>query len=432
MKLLHLADLHIGKRVNEFSMLEDQKYILNEILRLVDEVKPAAVLMAGDIYDKSVPAGEAVEVLDDFLTGLASRQVRLFLVSGNHDSPERLNFGSRILEKNGVHIAGTFDGALKQITLRDECGPLHIYLLPFIKPAMVQSYLAGQEIESYEDALRAVIDASRINTEERNILVAHQFITSGGQEPERSDSETIAVGGLDNIDASVFQPFDYVALGHLHGPQSIGRETVRYAGSPLKYSFSEVRQHKSVTVLEIAAKGTLNIRTIPLLARREMREIKGPLAELLWEGAAPLNFAGASAENCKEPFAKTSAGTFAGASAESTAGFSTETLAETAAGVSVQNLCQDYIRAILTDEDEVYDAIGQLRQVYPNVMRLDFENSRSRPGVDSRSAASGDVTRQSPLELFEEFYTKQNNAGLTEDQRRIMLEILEQAGGVAG
>lgn len=383
MKLLHIADLHIGKRINEFSMLEDQKYILKEILRIVDEVKPLGILMAGDIYDKSVPAGEAVEVLDEFLTELVSRKVQSFIVSGNHDSPERLNFGSRIMQKNGVHIAGAFDGKLKHIVIEDEFGPVNIYLLPFVKPAMVNLYYADQDIQSYEDAVNIIIEASQINEKERNILIAHQFITSGSQEPERSDSETIAIGGLDNIDASVFKTFDYVALGHLHGPQSIGGEMVRYAGSPLKYSFSEARQHKSVTLLELAQKGTLDIQTVSLTVLRDMREIKGPLKELVRVGA------------------------------------------------SLPKVSQDYIRAILTDEDEVYDAIGQLRQVYPNMMRIDFENSRSRQDINSNSAASGDVARKSPLELFEEFYAKQNNLEMTEDQRHVIQDVLEQMGGVA-
>ncbi len=286
MKLMHIADLHIGKRVNEFSMLDDQKYILNEILRIVDEAKLSAILISGDIYDKSVPAGEAVEVLDEFLTELVVRNVQIFIVSGNHDSPERLTFGSRIMMKNGVHIAGTFDGSLNHITLADEFGPLHIFLLPFIKPAMVSPYYTGQDILSYEDAAKAVISSCQIDIKERNILVAHQFITSGGKEPERSESESISIGGLNNIDTSVFQSFDYVALGHLHGPQSIGRETVRYAGSPLKYSFSEVRQNKAVTILEFGPKGTLNIQTQTLTPVRDIREIKGPLSELIQAGAS--------------------------------------------------------------------------------------------------------------------------------------------------
>jgi exonuclease SbcD len=396
-KLLHIADLHIGKRVNEFSMLEDQKYILQDILRLVDEVKPAGILIAGDVYDKSVPSGEAVEILDDFLTDLAARRLQIFIVSGNHDSPERLNFGSRIMVKNGIHIAGTFDGFLKIITLQDEYGPVNIYLLPFIKPAMVQPHFADQSIESYEDAVRVTIQAAQIDCGERNILAAHQFITSGALQPERSDSETVAVGGLDNIDASVFEPFDYVALGHLHGPQSIGRETIRYSGSPLKYSFSEVRQQKSVTLIEFAQKGAINIQTLSLTALRDMREIKGPLAELLCTGAS--------------------------------AGTSTGTSTDTSVDGAVPSVCQDYIRAILTDEDEIFDAIGQLRQVYPNIMRIDFENSRNRQVTDSTSAAAGDVARKSPLELFAEFYLKQNNCELNEEQQRIIREILEQAGG---
>ncbi len=414
MKFLHIADLHIGKRVNEFSMLEDQKYILQAILRLVDDVKPAGILIAGDVYDKSVPAGEAVEVLDDFLTELAARQVQIFMVSGNHDSPERLDFGSRIMAKNGVHIAGTFDGFLKKITLQDEYGPVHIFLLPFIKPAMVQPHFTDQIMESYEDAARAVVQAARINSGERNILVAHQFVTSGALQPERSDSETVAVGGLDNIDASVFEPFDYVALGHLHGPQSIGRETIRYAGSPMKYSFSEVRQHKSVTLIEFAQKGTLDIQTLNLTPRRDMREIKGPLAELLQAGGAAA---------IASPHASPDA------SAGAAAGTSTGTGAGSPAAPSSGSLCQDYLRAILTDEDEIFDAIGQLRQVYPHIMRLDFANSRHRLVADSPTAASGDVARKSPLELFAEFYRKQNNGEMNEEQRRIIREILEQAGG---
>ena len=382
MKFLHIADLHIGKHVNEFSMLEDQKYILQDILGLVDEVKPDGILIAGDVYDKSVPPGEAVGVLDDFLTELAIRQVQIFIISGNHDSPERLDFGSRIMAKNGVHIAGTFDGFLKEITLQDEYGPVNVFLLPFIKPAMVRPHFSDQSIESYEDAARVVIQAAQVDKGERNILVAHQFITSGAQQPEVSDSETVAVGGLNNIDASVFEPFDYVALGHLHGPQSIGRETIRYSGSPLKYSFSEVRQHKSVTLIEFARKGTLDIQTLNLTAQRDMREIKGPLAELL------------------------------------------------RAGASENSNCEDYLRAVLTDEEEIFDAIGQLRQVYPNIMRIDFENSRNRQVMDSASAASGDVARKSLLELFAEFYFKQNNSELNEEQHRIMREILEQVGGL--
>jgi len=381
-KLIHLADLHIGKRVNEFSMLEDQQYVLGEILRLIDEERPDGIVMAGDIYDKSVPAGEAVEIFDQFLTDLVARRKGIYLVSGNHDSAERLNFGSRIMQQAGVYIAGTFKGELLPIAEADEYGPVNFYLLPFIKPAMVSAYYPEVEILSYQDAVQAVIDKASINPHERNILVAHQFITSGSQSPERSESETIAVGGLDNIDAAVFDAFDYVALGHLHGPQSIGRATVRYAGSPLKYSFSEAHHHKSVTVVELNAKNNLQIRMLELQPRHSMREIKGPIAQLL----------------------------------------------EVAATTPEEN--DDYIRAILTDQEEIYDAIGQLRNVYPNIMRIDFENSRTRLDAPSKTAASGDVARKSPLELFDEFYLNQNNCPLSDGQKKIVEDTFAKIGGV--
>ena len=383
MKFIHIADLHIGKKVNEFNLLEDQEHILNEILKITAEIPLDGVLMAGDIYDKSVPPGKAVGILDDFLTELADRGLPVFMVSGNHDSPERLNFGSRIFRKNGIHIAGSFSGKMARVTLTDSNGPVHVHLLPFIKPAMVAPFYPEEDTGSYEGAARAVIGAADIDTTQRNILVAHQFITGGAVQPERSDSETVAIGGLDNIDASVFDAFDYVALGHLHGPQSIGRDTVRYAGSPLKYSFSEARQNKSVTVVDLPQKGSVQISQLPLVPLRDMREIKGPIEQLLKAAAAEPDFS------------------------------------------------QDYIRAVLTDEGEIFDAIGRLRQVFPYIMRIDFENSRSKLNPDSRTAASGDVSKKSPLELFTEFYRNQNNTEMTEEEQAAALEIIEQAGGAA-
>lgn len=377
MKFIHISDLHIGKRVCEFNMLEDQNHILKEILRIVDEVKPEGIFIAGDIYDKSIPSGEAVDVFDNFLTDLTKREIKIFIVSGNHDSPERLNFGSRIMHSNGVYIAGTFKEQLTKVKLVDEFGDVNVFLLPFVKPATVRACFPETAVESYEDAVRVVIDSLDVDRSERNVLVAHQFITNAGQQPEISDSETIAIGGLDNIDAAAFAKFDYVALGHLHGPQSIGRESVRYAGSPIKYSFSEARQKKSVTVLEMLGKGTQSIKTIPLIPLRDMIEIKGPIDEL----------------------------------------------------VKAQTLSHDFVRAVLTDEGEVYDAIGQLRQVYPNIMNIDFENNRSKQNVDSRSAASGDVARKSPLDLFEEFYRNQNNEDMSDEQRQIVKDVFEKIGG---
>ena len=380
MKLLHISDLHIGKRVNEFSMMEDQQYILTQILSIISQEKPDGILIAGDVYDKSQPSAEAVELLDEFLTSLISLGQPVFMISGNHDSPERLGFGSRIMNKNGLHIAGVFDGSLHSVTLKDEQDEVNIYLLPFLKPAIVKSYFE-QNIDTYDDAVRAVISTAEIDKQKCNVLLAHQFVTYGTQRPERSDSESISVGGLDNVDISAFGDFDYVALGHLHGPQKIARNTIRYAGSPLKYSFSESRQHKSVTLLELGCKDDIEVRFIPLTPLHDMREIKGPMKELLKVGQ------------------------------------------EDADGK------EDYIHATLTDEEEIYDALGQLRQVYPNLMYLDFENSRSYQSLSSNTAATGDVARKSPLELFSEFYLIQNNNVLTPEQVRIMVRVFDQSGG---
>jgi len=378
-KLLHIADLHIGKRVNEFNMIEDQKYILEQILQISGEEKPDGTLIAGDVYDKSQPSAEAVELLDEFLTKLTAYGQPVFMISGNHDSPERLSFGSRIMQKNGLYIAGIFDGALRKVMLKDKYGAVNIYLLPFLKPAMVKPFFE-QEIESYDEAVRLVISAAGINTQERNILLAHQFVVNGAQQPERSESESISVGGLDNVDVSAFDVFDYIALGHLHRSQRVGRDAVRYAGSPLKYSFSEARHQKAALLVELAEKGELTIKQIPLIPLHDMREIKGPIAELLRIGR-------------EDPEA-----------------------------------AEDYIHATLTDEEEIYDAIGQMRQVYPNLMALDFENSRTGQAVLSEIAVSGDVASKNPLDLFATFYQIQNNSELTPDQVRVMERIFEQTG----
>jgi DNA repair protein SbcD/Mre11 len=378
MKLLHTSDLHIGKRVNEFSMIEDQEYILNEIIKIVDEQQPHGILIAGDIYDKGIPCVEAVTLFDGFLTQLHKRGVPIFMVSGNHDSSERIDFGGKIMEENQIYIAGTFQGTLDKVTLSDEFGLLHIYLMPFVKPAVVRRYFP--EVETYQEAAEAIINHSEINTSQRNVLVAHQFITSGENEPEKCDSESVSIGGLDNIDASVFDAFDYVALGHLHGSQRIGREFIRYAGSPLKYSFSEAHQVKSVTILEIGEKGSISYEKIPLVPIRDMREIKGPIAAL----TDPQNYSQANT--------------------------------------------MDYIHATLTDEEEIYDAIGKLRSVYPNIMRLDFENSKSVWNSDSKLAAE-DVEQKNSMELFEEFFENQNNVTMTDTQRAIMHKLFEEMAG---
>ncbi|HKL79510.1 MAG TPA: exonuclease SbcCD subunit D, partial [Mobilitalea sp.] len=272
MKLLHTGDLHIGKKVNEFSMLEDQEHILKQILDIADEHKPQGIIIAGDIYDKGIPCVEGVTLFDYFLTELHKRKLAVFMVSGNHDSSERIDYGGRIMEENHIHIAGTYQGKLDKIVLSDEHGLINIYLMPFVKPAHVRRYYP--EVKTYQEAVEAILSHGDIDKSQRNLLVAHQFITSGDNKPERCESETISIGGLDNIDTSVFEAFDYVALGHLHGPQRIGRDTVRYAGSPLKYSFSEARHIKSVTMIEIGDKGDVRYDKLPLQPIRDMREIK--------------------------------------------------------------------------------------------------------------------------------------------------------------
>ncbi len=368
MRFLHLSDLHIGKRVNEYSMTEDQRFILRQILGLAEDTRPDAVLIAGDLYDRSVPPGEAVGLLDDFLTELCARGVPVFAVSGNHDSPERLEFGSRIMRKNGVVLAGAFRGRPDVAVLSDRFGPVHLYLLPFLKPASAAPFF-GDEADTTENAVRCALRACRIDPAERNVLVAHQFVTDRGRQPQRCDSETLSLGGSDEVDVSAFGAFDYVALGHLHGPQHIGRPEVRYAGSPLKYSFSEARQKKSVTLAELGEKGKIEITPLPLTPLHDMREIRGPIGAL------------------------------------------------TRPEIAAQGPADDYIRAVLTDGGEVADAVGRLRAVYPNLMRIDFEAAGTPAAEDSRSAASGDLTHRTPEDLFAEFYRKQHGRELPEPER---------------
>jgi DNA repair protein SbcD/Mre11 len=376
MKLLHLSDLHIGKRVNEFSMLEDQQFILEQILKLVRETKPDAVLIAGDLYDRGVPSGEAVTLLDDFLTELAGAGTAVLAASGNHDSPERLDFGRRLMQKSGVTIAGAFRGRPEFADLTDSFGTVRIHLLPFLKPAVVAPFFPEEAVDSFETAVRLALGAAERGAG-RNVLAAHQFVTAGREEPLRCDSETISVGGAENVDASVFAGFDYVALGHLHGAQRIGGDHIRYAGSPLKYSFSEARQQKSVTLVELGEPGRVEISLLPLIPLRDLREITGPIASLL-------------------------------------------------ACAAEEGGSQDYIRAVLTDRDEVPDAAGKLRTVFPNLMRIDFERS-SEPGEEGTTAARGDLSRKTPLELFAEFYRDQTGEEMTEAETAVLRQVVKKA-----
>ena len=373
MKLLHLSDLHLGKRVNEFSMIDDQRHVLDQILRVIDAERPDAVLIAGDVYDKPVPTAEAVALLDWFLVELSGRQLQVFVISGNHDSAERMAFGGRLMEQSGVHLAPVYDGTVARWTLTDEHGPVHLYLLPFVKPVHVRRCFPEREIETYTDAVAAAVEAMDVDPAARNVLVTHQFVTGAA----RCESEEVSVGGADNVDASVFDGFDYVALGHLHGPQTVGRETVRYCGTPLKYSFSEAHHKKSVTVVELGEKGIVAVRTVPLTPRRDLVELRGAYEEVtrrdFYEG----------------------------------------------------NGYQDsYVHITLTDEEDVPDALGKLRLIYPYLMKLDYDNQRTHAaGVGDEG---GDLQRKSPMELLEEFYAMQNGQPMGQEQRQFARQLMER------
>lgn len=371
MKFMHLSDLHIGKRVNEFSMLEDQKYILAQILSLVEEEQADGVFLAGDLYDKPVPPAEAVQVLDSFLTRLARLNVPVFAVSGNHDSAERVAFGSRLLSSRGVYLSPVYDGAVEKISMTDAYGEVVIHLLPFIKPAVVRHVFEEEEINSYQDAVYAAVSHMEINPEARNVLVAHQFVTGAA----RCESEEILVGGLDNVDSSVFEPFDYVALGHIHSPQHVGRETIRYCGTPLKYSFSEAEQEKSVTVVELKEKGQVEIRKLPLKPLRDMRRVRGSYLEV------------------------------------------------TARSFYQDSNTEDYVQVTLTDEEDVPDGLQKLRVIYPNLMRLEYDNKRTRNHENIDGAC--EVEQKSELELFKEFYELQNNQPMSGQQEAFVRDLVE-------
>ena len=372
MKLIHLSDLHLGKRVGEVSMLEDQAYILDRVLDIVDGAGPDALLIAGDVYDKSMPSAEAVTLFDDFLCRLARRKLPVLVISGNHDSPERLAFGSRLMEGAGVHLSPVYDGNVKPITLTDEHGPVDFWLLPFLKPAHLRRFYPEETIDSYTDAVGAAIAHMNIDPSRRNVLLCHQFVTGAAT----CESEELIVGGTDNVDAAVFDGFDYVALGHLHGPQNVGSSRIRYCGTPLKYSFSEASQYKSVTVAELGEKGDLTLHTVPLTPRHDMRVIQGTFAQL-------------TAENSD------------------------------AAGER-----EDYLHIILTDEEDVPEALGRLRLVYPNILKLSYDNTRTRTSQSVDRAQR--VAQKSPLELFEELYETQNNQPMSQEQRDFAQRLIEQ------
>ena len=372
MKLFHLSDLHIGKRVNEFSMIEDQKYILTQILYVADQEKPDGILISGDVYDRTIPTAEAVQVFDAFLTRLSEQKIPAFIISGNHDSAERLAFGSSLMGKSGIYFSKVYDGTVEKIPMQDAYGTVWIYLLPFLRPSTIRHALPerAEEVQSAADAVRIALEQTKIDEKERNVLLAHQFVTGA----KRCDAEELQVGDVDQIPAELCASFEYVALGHIHSPQKVGRETVRYCGAPLKYAFSEAGQEKSITVVELKEKGSVDLRTIPLKPLHDLRKIRGTYLEV------------------------------------------------TAKSFYENRDCEDYLQVTLTDEEDVPDGMAKLRTIYPNLMRLEYDNKRTRSNAEVRAAER--VEEKSELELFQEFYELQNNQLMTEVQEQFVEELL--------
>ena len=374
MKFIHISDLHLGKRVNEFSMLEDQEFILTKIINIIDEQRPDGIFIAGDVYDKSVPSAEAVELFDDFLFRLSTRNLKVFVISGNHDSAERIAFGGRLMDKSGIYMSPVYNGEVKPITLTDAFGEIKVYMLPFIKPSNVKRFFPEKEINSYNDAVKTVVDAMDKDESKRNILITHQFVTGA----VRTESEDISVGGTDNVDASIFGGFDYVALGHIHRSQKCGgSEYIRYSGTPLKYSFSEANDKKSVTIVELNSKGDISLDFIELTPMRDMVEIKGSYEELtlksFWENTS---------------------------------------------------YNENYMHVTLTDEEDIPDVLTKLRVIYKNIMKLDYDNKRTRSANEINGAEK--VDKKTPYQHFSDFYELQNGAPLSDEQATFIADMIEQ------
>lgn len=376
MKILHLADLHLGKKVNEMSMIEDQKYILDQIITLIKEESVGIVLLCGDIYDKSIPTIEAIHLLDEFLDQLSKMAIKVLMISGNHDSIDRLSFGKSLFTRSNLYIASQFENEIEKITVKENGITVNFYMLPFVKSAYI-SHIFQLQTDSYEECFRYLIEHTKIDEEETNILLSHQFVTANKKNPELSDSETSSLGGIDNIDFHIFDPFDYVALGHIHKPQAMGREMVRYAGSILKYSFSEIHMDKKATILTIDAKKEISLSFHPLKPLRDMREIECSLEELL-------------KKQCE-----------------------------------IGNQ-EDYMHVILTDEEQILDAIGKVRTIYPNVMQISFKNRRHMKQLESAQIKEDQISDQSPAELFEQFYKMQNHIDLDEKRLQLVLSVFEE------
>lgn len=377
MKFIHISDLHIGKRVNEKSLIDEQTHILKQICDITDAQRPDAVLIAGDVYDKAVPSGEAVLLFDDFLTKISSLCGHIFIISGNHDSAERMAFGARLMHRSGIHFSPVYNGSNVPVTISDEYGDVDIYMLPYIRPANVRHFLPEDQkgdICSYDDAVRKAVELMEVDPTRRNVLITHQFVTGA----LRSESEDVNVGGLDNVDASAFDIFDYTALGHLHRPQDCGDKRIRYSGSPLKYSFSEVKDSKTVTLITLGEKGSIEREFVPLVPLHDWHDLRGTYDQL------------------------TARDFYNG-----------------------KTWTEDFVRITLTDENDVPDAIGKLRTIYHNLMELRYDNKRTRAGHKVIEGAS-DAHRKDPLELFSELYSRQNGDEMDTIQKEYLEEMISK------
>lgn len=368
MKFMHLSDLHIGKRLNDISLLEDQAYALERVLEIAERENVDCVLIAGDVYQKASPQAEAMTLFDSFLTRLSKAGKHVYMISGNHDSDRRISYFAHFLKNNGVYVSEAFDGMLQRVEANDEYGKMYIHLLPFLRPTSVKRFFPEEEIVSYEDAVRCVLSHSPIDENERNVLICHQLVTGA----ETSDSEEEAVGGLDNISPSAFDGFDYVALGHIHKPQRAGRDHMRYAGSLLKYSLSEKDHRKSVCIVDVKEKGNLTVTLHPIPAVRDVREVRGLMGEL-----------------CRMPYS------------------------------------EDYVRCVVTDELPPPDARVTLSTVFPNMIKFSIENSKTQ--VDMDVTQENDIENKSVMDLFREFYRMQNGGGAPSERHiSVIEEILKE------
>ena len=371
MKCLHLSDQHLGRRLREADLEEDQNYLLNEIFNIAVEKRVDAVLIAGDVYDRSVPTVGAVRMFDEFLTRLSQASIPVYVISGNHDSAERLGFADRLLDEKGVHLACVFDGQLVRYPCRDDFGPVTIWAMPFLKPASVRRFYPEESIESYTDAVAVVLKKANPDFSQRNVLIAHQFVTAVGWDTQRCESETLSLGTLDNVDASVFDGFDYVALGHVHSAQRVGRDTIRYCGAPFKYSVDEARGEKGVLLVELGEKGQVDVEKIPLHFLRDVRRVKGTLEQIL-SGVQPS---------------------------------------------------EDYLHVVLTDETPLIDAAARVRAVYPNLVKLEFS---ARHGQTDASDRAQEMLHKTPLELFGDFYRQVHGSDLSDEETAVMKQVFEE------